>query len=114
MLPAYPRIKYKSKYSLFPSIFTPAPLPHLPDIRYPHNIQHHQFSSPFFFTISLYQEHTFTLHPCLCAVASYVNFATGDEPKEEFYGDATRLERLRVLKKKWDAAGCFDHYNPIC
>jgi hypothetical protein len=44
----------------------------------------------------------------------YVNFATGDEPKEELYGDSARLEKLKALKKKWDPMGCFNHYNPIC
>jgi hypothetical protein len=43
----------------------------------------------------------------------YVNFATGDEKKEELYG-GENLEKLQELKRKWDENGHFDHFNPIC
>lgn len=35
----------------------------------------------------------------------YVNFAHGDEPLEEIYGDS--LPRLQELKKVWDADNAF-------
>jgi hypothetical protein len=41
----------------------------------------------------------------------YVNFATGDEEKENMYGD--RLGRVRELKAKWDPEGWFGHYHPV-
>ncbi len=45
--------------------------------------------------------------------AVYMNFATGDERKEDLYGGVERLSRLRELKWVWDPRGRFNHYNPI-
>ncbi|KAI4211498.1 MAG: hypothetical protein LQ351_005674 [Letrouitia transgressa] len=45
---------------------------------------------------------------------AYVNYAYGDETLEQLYGyEPWRLQRLRVLKKKWDPNGRFNFYNPI-
>ncbi|KAK6367981.1 hypothetical protein LTS17_010134 [Exophiala oligosperma] len=41
----------------------------------------------------------------------YINFAYGDEPLEEIYGDS--LPRLRTLKKQWDPNGKFNQWFPI-
>ncbi|KAF1915630.1 FAD binding domain-containing protein [Ampelomyces quisqualis] len=43
--------------------------------------------------------------------ASYVNFAHGDEPLEEIYGDS--LPRLRELKRKWDPEDRFNQWFNI-
>lgn len=42
---------------------------------------------------------------------SYMNFAHGDEPLEEIYGES--LPRLKVLKKQWDPQGRFNQWFPI-
>jgi FAD/FMN-containing dehydrogenase len=41
----------------------------------------------------------------------YVNFAHGDEPLEEIYGDS--LPRLRELKQKWDPENRFNQWFNI-
>lgn len=41
----------------------------------------------------------------------YVNFAHGDEPLEEIYGDS--LPRLQELKHKWDPENRFDQWFNI-
>ncbi|KAN0072890.1 hypothetical protein V8E54_009004 [Elaphomyces granulatus] len=43
----------------------------------------------------------------------YVNYATGDEPIEEMYGDKYRLDILKAQKTLWDPEGWFSHYHPI-
>lgn len=42
----------------------------------------------------------------------YVSYGHGDESQESWYG-ARKLERLRVLKKKWDPRQQFNFNNPI-
>jgi len=42
-----------------------------------------------------------------------VNFASGDEKREEIYGGEKRFARLRDLKAKWDLEGYFNCYNPF-
>jgi hypothetical protein len=42
---------------------------------------------------------------------SYINFAHGDEPLEEIYGD--NLPRLRKLKHKWDLENRFNQWFNI-
>lgn len=45
---------------------------------------------------------------------SYVNYASGWETKEEWYGhEPWRLEKLRGLKKVYDPLNRFGFYNPI-
>ncbi|CAJ2508335.1 Uu.00g133610.m01.CDS01 [Anthostomella pinea] len=47
-------------------------------------------------------------------VATYVNYARGDEPLGSVYGyNAWRLERLRGLKTEYDPNDRFSYYNPI-
>jgi FAD/FMN-containing dehydrogenase len=41
----------------------------------------------------------------------YINFAHGDEPLEEIYGDS--LPRLRKLKHKWDPENRFNQWFNI-
>ena len=41
----------------------------------------------------------------------YINFAYGDEPLEEIYGES--LPRLRELKREWDPEGAFNQWFPI-
>lgn len=41
----------------------------------------------------------------------YLNFAHGDEPLEEIYGES--LPRLRELKQQWDPNGRFNQFFPI-
>ena len=41
----------------------------------------------------------------------YMNFANGNEPLEEIYGES--LPRLRELKGKWDPEGVFNQWFPI-
>ncbi|KAF7863838.1 hypothetical protein EAF04_006803 [Stromatinia cepivora] len=46
--------------------------------------------------------------------ATYVNYAAGDEPIEQMYGNEPwRLQRLRSLKAQYDPLGRFNYYNPI-
>lgn len=46
--------------------------------------------------------------------STYVNYAHGDESLESIYGYETwRLEKLRLLKAKYDPEGRFNYYNPI-
>ncbi|PVI05760.1 FAD-binding domain-containing protein [Periconia macrospinosa] len=42
---------------------------------------------------------------------AYLNFAHGDEPLEEIYGES--LPRLKELKKKWDPEAKFNQFFPI-
>ncbi|KAH7083092.1 hypothetical protein BKA63DRAFT_461177 [Paraphoma chrysanthemicola] len=44
---------------------------------------------------------------------AYVNYANGDEPKQELYGYDSRLEKLKALKKQWDPENKFGFYNPV-
>ncbi|KAF2644249.1 FAD-binding domain-containing protein [Massarina eburnea CBS 473.64] len=47
-------------------------------------------------------------------VATYVNYATGDESLESIYGyEPWRLQKLRGLKAKYDPGNAFRYYNPI-
>ncbi|KAF2685189.1 FAD-binding domain-containing protein [Lentithecium fluviatile CBS 122367] len=47
-------------------------------------------------------------------VATYVNYATGDESLESIYGyEPWRLQKLRALKAKYDPKNAFRYYNPI-
>ncbi|KAF4849638.1 FAD-linked oxidoreductase chyH [Colletotrichum siamense] len=44
----------------------------------------------------------------------YLNYANGLEPIEELYGhEGWRLEKLRLLKAKYDPLNRFRHFNPI-
>ncbi|KAF7520829.1 hypothetical protein PCG10_008755 [Penicillium crustosum] len=44
----------------------------------------------------------------------YVNYAFGDEPLEQIYGDEPwRLKKLRATKAKYDPNNVFGFYNPI-
>ncbi|KAJ0382623.1 hypothetical protein COL922a_012166 [Colletotrichum nupharicola] len=44
----------------------------------------------------------------------YLNYANGLEPIEQLYGhEAWRLERLRLLKAKYDPLNRFRHFNPF-
>ncbi|KAJ5521408.1 hypothetical protein N7527_005523 [Penicillium freii] len=44
----------------------------------------------------------------------YVNYAFGDEPLEQMYGDEPwRLKKLRATKAKYDPHNAFRFYNPI-
>ncbi|KAB5575384.1 FAD binding domain-containing protein [Coniochaeta sp. 2T2.1] len=46
--------------------------------------------------------------------SAYVNYASGNEPMEQWYGyEAWRLAKLRALKKRYDPNGRFSYYNPI-
>jgi len=40
----------------------------------------------------------------------FPNYARGDEKPEQVYG-ATKLPRLRLLKKRYDPKGLFNHFN---
>ncbi|KAF2261385.1 FAD-binding domain-containing protein [Lojkania enalia] len=45
---------------------------------------------------------------------TYVNYAIGDEPKQEVYGyEDWRWEKLTGLKRTWDPMNRFRFYNPI-
>lgn len=45
---------------------------------------------------------------------TYVNYAFGDEPLEQMYGDEPwRLKKLRAIKAKYDPDNAFRFYNPI-
>jgi hypothetical protein len=45
---------------------------------------------------------------------TYVNYAFGDEPLEQMYGDEPwRLKKLRAAKAKYDPHNAFRFYNPI-
>ena len=45
---------------------------------------------------------------------TYVNYAFGDEIKENWYGyEEWRQDRLSVLKRKYDPEGKFSFYAPI-
>jgi hypothetical protein len=44
---------------------------------------------------------------------SYVNYASGDESRQELYGYDGRLGRLAELKKVWDPENRFGFYNPV-
>ncbi|PVH97527.1 FAD-binding domain-containing protein [Periconia macrospinosa] len=47
-------------------------------------------------------------------LSAYVNYANGEETQEEVYGsESWRVQRLRDLKKKYDAEGKFSYYQPI-
>jgi len=44
----------------------------------------------------------------------YVNYAFGDESTEELYGhEKWRVQKLKMLKRKWDPKGRFGFYAPI-
>jgi len=46
--------------------------------------------------------------------SAYVNYASGNEPMEQWYGyEPWRLAKLRALKKRYDPNGRFNYYNPI-
>jgi hypothetical protein len=44
---------------------------------------------------------------------TYVNYALGNEPKQQLYGYDGRLDKLRALKMQWDPQNAFAWYNPI-
>lgn len=45
---------------------------------------------------------------------AYVNYAIGDESKEEMYGyESWRQTKLKTLKQAWDPKNAFKFYNPI-
>jgi fumiquinazoline A oxidase len=45
-------------------------------------------------------------------LATYVNFAHGDEGPEAWYS-ARKLKKLSALKRQWDPKGLFSYSNPV-
>ena len=61
--------------------------------------------------IKLERKRSFLIFSTMLIETSYMNFAHGDEPLEEIYGES--LPRLKELKRQWDPQGRFNQWFPI-
>jgi hypothetical protein len=44
---------------------------------------------------------------------TYVNYAMGEETKQQIYGYDWRVEKLANLKREWDPENRFGYFNPV-